>query len=214
VGFSDLLATIDSGEEKHEMMRIIKQNCDMLLRLINDFLVISTMESNGFTMNLQETDFAHDFDDICQTLSQRVMPPVEFRHENPYSTLLTRMDKERIGQVITNFVTNAVKYTSQGHITVGYRLEQPEASPQETQLYIYCEDTGTGIPEEDHERIFERFVKLNDYIQGTGLGLSICKAIVERCQGEIGVDSQVGEGSRFWFRIPCDIIEKKEKSTT
>ena len=214
VGFSDLLAAIDSGEEKHEMMRIIKQNCDMLLRLINDFLVISTMESNGFTMNLQETDFAHDFDDICQTLSQRVMPPVEFRHENPYSTLLIRMDKERIGQVVTNFVTNAVKYTSQGHITVGYRLEQPEASPQETQLYIYCEDTGTGIPEEDRERIFERFVKLNDYIQGTGLGLSICKAIVERCQGEIGVDSQVGEGSRFWFRIPCDIIEKKEKSTT
>ena len=101
--------------------------------------------------------------------------------------------------MITNFVTNAVKYTNEGHIKVGY--EQKDGG-----LYFYCEDTGAGIPKEDQNKIFERFVKLNDYVQGTGLGLNISKAIVETFHGKIGVNSEgQGHGSTFWFWIPCDI---------
>lgn len=205
VGFSDLLQAIDSPDEKLEMMRIIRNNCDMLLRLINDFLAISTIESNGLSMNIKEIDFAKEFNDFYTGLTQRVgETSVEFICDNPYASLITKLDIERIGQVITNFVTNAVKYTQQGHIKIGYKAE-PDG------LYIYCEDTGTGIAKEDRERIFERFVKLNDYIQGTGLGLSICKAIVERCNGTIGVESELGKGSTFWFRIPCEILGKVKK---
>ena len=227
VGFSDLLTVIDSPEEKREMMRIVRNNCDMLLRLINDFLAISSIESNGLSINPVECNLAQEFDDFCQSLAQRVSEPsVEFITENPYSVLRTRVDKDRIGQVVTNFVTNAVKYTSQGHIRVGYKVEscpstlrsaegrlQGKNTPPST-LYVYCEDTGAGIPKEDCERVFERFVKLNDYVQGTGLGLSICKAIVERCGGEIGVESEVGKGSTFWFRIPCEIEELLENIRT
>jgi len=177
----------------------------MLLRLINDFLALSSIESNGLVITPTDIDFAHEFNDFCQSLAQRVTDSnISFICDNPYEELHTCLDKERIGQVVTNFVTNAVKYTQQGHIKMGYRIEN-------NGLYIYCEDTGTGIPKEDCERIFERFVKLNDYIQGTGLGLSICKAIVDKCNGRIGVDSEPGQGSLFWFWIPCEIKEVKQK---
>ena len=147
-------------------------------------------------------------------MKQRVQEPsVEFIKENPYDSLVTVIDVARIQQVITNFVTNAVKYTHEGHIKVGYRYEESGDRSQESgdrsqetgDLYIYCEDTGAGIPKEHQAKIFERFVKLNDFIQGTGLGLSICKAIADACQGEIGVDSEgEGHGSTFWIRIPCE----------
>ena len=214
VGFSDLLQSIESPDDKREMMRIIRNNCDMLLRLVNDMLAVSTIDNSGMQMNVAELDFAKAFDDACQSLAQRVTEPaVEFITDNPYDTLRTRLDKERIVQVMTNFVTNAVKYTSQGHIKVGYTLSPltSHPSPLTSTLTIYCEDTGAGIPKEDCKRIFERFVKLNDYIQGTGLGLSICKAIANSCNGEIGVDSEVDKGSTFWFRMPCELLEVKEK---
>ena len=92
-----------------------------------------------------------------------------------------------------------MKYTKRGYIKVGYQYENKG-------LYIYCEDTGSGIPEKDQDKIFERFVKLDDFVQGTGLGLSICKVIAERYQGKIGVDSQVGKGSKFWIWVPCHVI--------
>ena len=200
VGFSDLLQAVESPEEKHEMIRIIHNNCDMLLRLINDILVLSNVDANAMQIRPEMVDFAIEFNDICKSLSERVQEPsVEFLSDNPCDTLLVSIDKSRIQQVITNFVTNAVKYTHQGHIRVGYRLEEREGKQG---LYVYCEDTGAGIPDDQLGRVFERFVKLNDYIQGTGLGLSICKAIVDRCNGDIGVESKFGEGSTFWFWIP------------
>ena len=200
VGFSDLLQAVESPEEKHEMIRIFHNNCDMLLRLINDILVLSNVDANAMQIRPEMVDFAIEFNDICKSLSERVQEPsVEFQSDNPCDTLLVSIDKSRIQQVITNFVTNAVKYTHQGHIRVGYRLEEREGKQG---LYVYCEDTGAGIPDDQLGRVFERFVKLNDYIQGTGLGLSICKAIVDRCNGDIGVESKFGEGSTFWFWIP------------
>ena len=210
VGFTDLLAAIDDADSKREMVRVIHNNCDMLIRLINDILLLSNADANAMEMKPADIDAAEDFDDICQTLAQRVQEPgVEFIAENPYSVCRTRLDSARMQQVITNFVTNAVKYTHQGHIKVGYRAEERNG---QSGLYLYCEDTGAGIPKDQQARIFERFVKLNDYIQGTGLGLSICKVIIEKCGGQIGVDSEEGKGSTFWFWIPAEIKELKGKS--
>ena len=211
VGFSDLLPMVDTQEERLEFIRIIRNNCDMLLRLINDILEASNM-GQALAIKPEECDFAQIFNDICQTLAQRVQEPgVEFIKDNPYESFHTSLDKGRIQQVLTNFTTNAVKYTHEGHIKVGYRQEARSINdgPSQNGLYFYCEDTGTGIPKEKQASVFERFVKLNDFVQGTGLGLSICKAIAERCGGEIGLTSEgEGHGSTFWLWIPC---EKKEQ---
>ena len=207
VGFSDLLQAIDSPDDKKEMIRVIHNNCDMLLRLVNDILVLSSADSNVMEIIPEDIDAAREFDDLCQSLAQRVQESgVEFIKDNPYTTLLTRLDAARINQVLTNFVTNAVKYTHEGHIRLGYRVEERGGRQG---LYAYCEDTGSGIPADQQGRIFERFVKLNDFVQGTGLGLSICKAIIEKCDGEIGVDSEEGKGSTFWFWVPATIKDVK-----
>ena len=177
----------------------------MLLRLINDILEASSM-GQALAIEPTEVDFAQVFDDICQTLAQRVQEPgVEFVKDNPYSTYRTILDKGRVQQVLTNFTTNAVKYTHEGHIRVGYRKEERPTADDTVKpgLYFYCEDTGAGIPKEKQASVFERFVKLNDFVQGTGL--SICKSIAERCGGEIGVTSEgEGHGSTFWMWIPCE----------
>ena len=207
VGFSDLLQAMEQPEEKRELIRIIHNNCDMLLRLINDILVLSSVDSTGLELIPERVDFSKEFDIICQSMAQRVdNPSVEFQKENPLPSLVVTIDNRRIQQVITNFVTNAVKNTHQGHIRVGYRVEETVDGHS---IYVYCEDTGSGIPEDAQARIFERFVKLNDFVQGTGLGLSICKAIIEKCGGEIGVNSEIGKGSTFWFRIPVEVLSEE-----
>ena len=199
VGFSDILQMVDTPEERLEFIRIIRNNCDMLLRLINDILEASNM-SQSLAIEPKELDLSRTFDDICLSLEQRVQEPnVSFLKDNPYPTFTAVLDAGRLQQLLTNFVTNAVKYTHQGHIKVGYR-EEDEG------IYFYCEDTGAGIPKEHQASVFERFVKLNDFVQGTGLGLSICRAIVEKCGGRIGVKSEgEGHGSTFWFWIPREI---------
>jgi len=207
VGFSDLLPVVDTKEERLEFIRIIRNNCDMLMRLINDILEASSM-GQTLAIETKEVDFAKEFDDMCQTLAQRVQEPgVEFIKDNPYKDYVTVLDLGRVQQVLTNFVTNAVKYTHQGHIKVGYRHESrmtKDGLGESDGLYFYCEDTGVGIPKEKQASVFERFVKLNDFVQGTGLGLSICQAIADRCNGHIGVTSEGEEkGSTFWMWIPC-----------
>ena len=112
---------------------------------------------------------------------------------------MVNIDKGRISQVITNFLTNSVKYTHDGHIKLGYSIE-------DNGLRIYCEDTGSGIPKDKLEKIFERFFKVNEYIQGAGIGLSICEAIVNKCEGKSGVESEEGKGSTFWIWVPCEIF--------
>lgn len=207
VGFSDLLRTIDAPEERKEFIHIIRTHCDILLRLINDILEASNISDTLMQIIPKEVDFAQAFDMMCQTLEQRVdNPNVAFQKDNPYQKLITVLDMGRIQQIVTNFVTNAVKYTTEGHIRVGYREETREKDGEKrTGIYVYCEDTGSGIPEEKKDAVFERFVKLNEFVQGTGLGLSICKNIVERCEGQIGVNSEIGNGSTFWFWIPVSI---------
>ena len=210
VGFSDLLQVVDGADERREFIRIIRNNCDMLLRLINDILEASEM-GQSIAIRPVELDLPPVFDDICQTLEQRVQGTgVEFMVDNPYESLPAVIDKGRLQQLLTNFVTNAVKYTKQGHIRVGYRKESRDINRQRREgLFFYCEDTGAGIPKEKQAAVFERFVKLNDFVQGTGLGLAICKAIVDKCSGRIGVTSQgEGLGSTFWFWLPQEVSKE------
>ena len=179
----------------------------MLLRLVNDILALSSLESGGIKVEPAKTDFAKSFNSMAISLKNRVQnPAIEFISESPYPTFITTIDGGRIQQVVTNFVTNAIKYTKKGHIKIGY---EKQVRHDTDGLYIYCEDTGSGIPKEHQKKVFDRFVKLNDFVQGTGLGLSICKAIIDNCNGEIGVTSEgKGCGSTFWLWIPC-----KEETT-
>lgn len=204
VGFTDVLRVTENPKEREEFIRIVRNSCDMLVRLINDIFEASNITEGPDSIEPAKVDFAKAFDDICLMLSQRVTEPgISFEKDNPYDTFTTTLDIGRLQQIITNFVTNAVKFTKQGHIRLGYRYERYG-------LYIYCEDTGMGIPKEKQSLIFERFVKLDEYSQGTGLGLNICKSIAERCGGRIGVNSEgLGHGSTFWVWIPCDIREVK-----
>jgi signal transduction histidine kinase len=212
VGFSDVLPLLSTPEERQEMIRLIMDNCDMLLRLVNDIQDAASLDNSGSVeIRPAEIDFSKFFDELCEQLQQRLREPtVVFIKENPYPTFVTMVDEMRIRQVYTNFVTNAVKYTHQGHIKVGYRKEWREENGESREgLYLYCEDTGDGVPKEMQDKLFERFFKLNDYIQGTGLGLSICKAIASACHGFIGVESEgQGQGSTFWMWIPCNEIKK------
>lgn len=207
VGFSDLLQMVDAPEDRKEFIRIIRNNCDMLMRLIDDILEASDMNQGPQSISPKDVDFAVAFNDICETLRQRVQEPgVAFIADNPYDSFPTCLDKGRIQQVVTNFVTNAVKYTKEGHIKVGYQYTTCPSKKVDSEkgLYIYCEDTGAGIPKDRQADVFKRFVKLNDFVQGTGLGLSISKSIAERCGGDIGVTSEgEGHGSTFWLWIPC-----------
>ena len=205
MGFSEVIASLNTPEEKQEIVQIIKNNCDMLLRLMNDILTASSLESGHMTIKPFDVDFSKTFNELFETLRPKIQEPgVEFVKDNPYDTMPIKVDAERVSQVIINFVTNAVKYTHQGHIKVGYRIEDREVKDEKKNcLYVYCEDTGDGIEKEAQDKIFERFFKLNDYIQGTGLGLAICKAFVDACQGGIGVISEgKGHGSTFWMWIP------------
>ena len=205
VGFSEVLTSLTSSEEKKEVIQIIKNNCDMLLRLMNDILTASSLETGEVSIQPVDVDFSKTFNELFESLRPRVQESgVEFQKDNPYDTLSIKIDADRMSQVITNFLTNAVKYTHQGHIKLGYRKETRAFEGQQREgLYVYCEDTGDGVPQESQPKIFERFFKVNDFIQGTGLGLSICKAFADACHGDIGVISEgKGKGSTFWTWIP------------
>ncbi len=205
VGFSEVLSMLTTSEEKKESIQIIKNNCDMLLRLVNDILTASSLETGQISIEPVDVDFAKSFNEWFESLRPRVHTSgVEFIKDNPYTTLPIKVDPGRVSQVITNFVTNAVKYTHQGHIKLGYRLETRDSDgEQRNGLYIYCEDTGEGVPQEIQPKLFERFYKVNDFIQGTGLGLSICKAFANASHGDIGMTSEgKDKGSTFWMWIP------------
>ena len=209
VGFTEVLSSLTAEEEKKEVIQIIKNNCDMLLRLINDILTVSSLESGQMDIRPVEVDFAKSFNDLFESLRPRVQEPgVEFVKDNPYATLQIKIDVDRVSQVITNFLTNAVKYTHQGHIKLGYHTEARTIDGKQLEgLYVYCEDTGDGIAPESQPKIFDRFYKVDDFVQGTGLGLSICKAFTDACHGDIGVISEgKGKGSMFWMWIPLSFF--------
>ena len=208
VGFSELLSSLPPSDERKEVINIINNNCDMLLRLIDDILTASSIESGHMDIRPVDVDFSKHFNELWESLRPRIQNPgVEFIKDNPYPTLPIKVDANRVSQVIINFVTNAIKYTQQGHIKLGYRTETRVVNVKPCEgLYVYCEDTGMGVSKEAQEKIFERFFKVNDFIQGTGLGLSICKAFADASHGDIGIISDgEGHGSTFWLWIPLGL---------
>ena len=197
VGFSDLLMVTEDKEEKEEFIQIINANNELLLKLINDILDLSKIEAGSVELKYEDFDLAVYFNELAASMHRRIVnPQVHLVAKNPYETCIVRLDKNRLAQILTNFVTNAIKYTSEGTIEMGY--EKINES-----IHLYVRDTGIGIPEDKKDKVFHRFEKLDEFAQGTGLGLSICKAIVEACRGEIGFESEFNKGSLFWAVLPC-----------
>ena len=202
VGFSDLLVETEELAERQEYIKIVRENNDLLLQLISDILDLSKIEAGTFEFTNGDVDVNLLCEDIVRSMGMKAKEEVELVLDNHLPVCHVISDRNRIHQVISNFVNNAMKFTSEGSIHVGYKLKDGE-------LEFYVEDTGIGIEKEQLPHIFERFVKLNSFVHGTGLGLSICQSIVEQLGGRIGVDSEKGKGSRFWFTIPGVIVTEE-----
>ena len=197
----------EDQEEKEEFIQIINANNELLLKLINDILDLSKIEAGSVELKYEDFDLAVYFNELAASMHHRaVNPQVRLVPVNPYETCTVRLDKNRLAQILTNFVTNAIKYTSKGTIEMGY-----EKIDENIRLYV--RDTGIGIPEDKKDKVFHRFEKLDEFAQGTGLGLSICKSIVERLGGKITVNSEFGVGTTFNFTLPYNIIKKAADTT-
>ena len=195
--FEKALASAETAEEKKLYSDIINQNSDILLQLINDILDLSKIEAG----TLEYIKRPMNLGEVCRTIytvhKERVKEGVTLVFDNEDENLFIEGDQNRIMQVITNFLTNASKFTYEGEIRFGFgRMDKD--------IRVYVKDTGIGIEPEKVDHIFERFVKLNSFAQGTGLGLSICRMIIEKIGGEIGVTSELGKGSTFYFTIPYE----------
>lgn len=208
VGFSELMVTCDDPEEKKEYINIIQSNNELLLRLINDILDLSKIESGILDRKRETFNLAKVCNELYTMIQPKITnPDVEFQMDNSSPDCWIFLDRSRLKQVWMNYLTNAIKCTKSGYIKMGYSIEREG-------IRIYVEDSGVGIPEELQERVFGRFQKLNEFAQGTGLGLAISRAIIEGAGGEVGFTSTPGIGSTFWAWIPCEISTQKEHNPT
>ena len=206
VGFSNILASADDLEEREEYIQIIEDNNTLLLQLINDILDLSKIEAGTLDFVYTEVDLNTVLYELELSMQRRASDSVRVQFEPSQSACVVSVAKNRLLQVIINLITNALKFTEKGSIRFGYSVEN------ENMLRFYVSDTGCGISPEKQKSIFERFVKLDPFAQGTGLGLSICRMIVEHLGGEIGVESEVGKGSTFWFTFSYQpATSKKQK---
>ena len=212
VGFSDLLMVTEDQEEKEEFIQIINANNELLLKLINDILDLSKIEAGSVELKYEPFDLSEHFENMFTSMKQRLKnPDIVLTEINPYHCCRVTLDRNRVAQIITNYVTNAIKYTSKGSIKMGYACKDGG-------VYFYVKDTGIGIADDKKGKVFQRFEKLDEFAQGTGLGLSICKAIAEAMGGKVGFESVHNEGSLFWAFLPCEVDtlsmveEKKEEN--
>ena len=197
VGFSSMLEEAEDQEEKHQYITIIEDNNKLLLQLISDILDLSKIEAETFDIIPERVNAKQLCNDLFQAMQMKTSPQVELRLKDNLPELTFTSDKNRLYQVLLNFVTNALKFTSEGNITIDYQIDGNEVK-------FSVQDTGMGIEPEKQEAIFTRFVKLNSFIPGTGLGLPICQSIVTQLGGKIGVESEPGKGSCFWFTHPIN----------
>ena len=200
VGFSSLLTETEDMKDRKQYMAIVQENTELLLQLISDILDLSKMESGAFEFVKSDTDVNLLCSEIIRSLRMKVPAGVELVFEECLPGCHVWADKNRLNQVISNFINNALKFTFSGSITLGYYRQT------DGYLRFYVRDTGMGIPRNKIKTVFDRFVKLNSFVHGTGLGLSICKSPVEQMGGTIGVESEEGEGSCFWFTYPYQDI--------
>lgn len=206
VGFSDVLASGGSSEDEQQgYVDIIKTNSDLLLRLINDILDVSRLEADRVTFTFEECDVVPLCQRVLASVSQARKSENEFIFECDRESMDMRTDTQRLQQVIINLLSNADKFTRNGKITLGLKVDE-----KQREVLFSVSDTGTGIPLEKQKLVFERFEKLNEYVQGTGLGLSICKLTVEKWGGKIWVDPGYTDGARFVFTHPLDIEQPKK----
>ena len=196
VGFSSLLTETEDMKDRKQYMAIVQENTELLLQLISDILDLSKMESGAFEFVKSDTDVNLLCSEIIRSLRMKVPAGVELVFEEGLPGCHVWADKNRLNQVISNFINNALKFTFSGSITLGYYRQT------DGYLRFYVRDTGMGIPKNKIKTVFDRFVKLNSFVHGTGLGLSICKSLEEQMGGTIGVESEEGEGSCFWFTYP------------
>lgn len=196
VGFFSLLTETEDMKDRKQYMAIVQENTELLLQLISDILDLSKMESGAFEFVKSDTDVNLLCSEIIRSLRMKVPAGVELVFEECLPGCHVWADKNRLNQVISNFINNALKFTFSGSITLGYYRQT------DGYLRFYVRDTGMGIPKNKIKTVFDRFVKLNSFVHGTGLGLSICKSLVEQMGGTIGVESEEGEGSCFWFTYP------------
>lgn len=199
VGFANLLKTAESDEERIEFEKIITSNSEILINLINDILDLSKMEAGFTEFNNEPFDISELFNSLYLTILTKKREDVYLEVNIPKDISIINSDRQKIMQITLNFLTNASKFTSSGHIKFGYE-------PFKNGIRLWVEDTGMGIAKENMDNLFVRFKKFNKDIQGTGLGLSICKSFVEMIDGDIGVESELGKGSTFWAYIPCKIL--------
>lgn len=198
VGFSTLLANEENLEERQEFIKIIENNNELLLQLINDILDLSKIEAGTLEFIYSDVDVNALLTEIEQSSRIRNRhPEIQISFEERLPQCVIHTERNRLTQVINNLLTNSMKFTTRGSIRFGYRQEG-------NRLRFYVKDTGCGIPADKIDSVFGRFVKLNNFQQGTGLGLSICKTIVEKLGGEIGVESKEGGGTLFWFTIKVE----------
>ena len=197
VGFSSMLEEAEDQEEKHQYITIIEDNNKLLLQLISDILDLSKIEAGTFDIIPERVNAKQLCNDLFQAMQMKTSPQVELRLKDNLPELTFTSDKNRLYQVLLNFVTNALKFTSEGNITIDYQIDGNEVK-------FSVQDTGMGIEPEKQEAIFTRFVKLNSFIPGTGLGLPICQSIVTQLGVKIGVESEPGKGSCFWFTHPIN----------
>ncbi|KIO45111.1 hypothetical protein IE90_06645 [Sanguibacteroides justesenii] len=197
VGFSNLLTETDDRDERAAYFDIVQENNELLLQLISDILDLSKIEAGTLDITNSDVNVNQLCEEIIRSFSLKAEENnIEILFEQHLPACHINSDKNRLTQIITNFINNALKFTSKGSITLGYYQSGPE------EIKFYVKDTGTGIPKDKINNVFERFIKLNSFAQGTGLGLSICKSLAEQMGGEIGVESQEGKGSCFWFTHP------------
>ncbi len=201
VGFSGLLADSEDLEERQEYLTLVEKNNELLLQLISDILDLSKIEAGTFDFTLAPVDINMMCEDLVRALKMKTPEGVELVFEPSLPDCRMVSDRNRLHQVISNFVNNAIKFTSTGEIRVAYQME-------DGRIRFSVTDTGIGISQNKQQEIFERFVKLNTFVNGTGLGLSICKSIVEQLGGTIGVESEEGKGSCFWFVLPVTYAEE------
>lgn len=205
VGFSGILASTEEEEEKQEYVSIIENNNTLLLQLISDILDLSKIEAGTLELNYSNIELNELMRELERGFLLRVKTDaVKLEFVEPAGPCMAYTEKNRLSQLMINLVTNAIKFTEKGSIRFGYKM-------RENELYFYVTDTGCGIPKDKQQNIFGRFVKLNSFAQGTGLGLSICKTLMDHMGGRIGVESEEGKGSTFWFTLPYKPAVKEDK---